>query len=149
VSSRRSQQLDTDAATSARLSRIRQKSTAPELAVGEILRSLGFYYRLTNRDLPASPDFANRRRRWAIFVHGCFWHAHAGCPRATVPKRNTDFWKAKFSANKKRDATTLKALRAQGYDAVVIWECELRDAPVVVLERLKTLQTVVTTRTAV
>ena len=56
-----------------------QKATRPELQVRRLLRELGVGYRVVNRDLPGSPDVANRRRRWAIFVNGCFWHGHRNC----------------------------------------------------------------------
>lgn len=117
--------LVVDRATSARLARIRQRNTAPELVVRGLLTELGLRYRLGNRDLPGSPDIANRKRRWAVFVHGCFWHAHAGCNRATVPKRNRKFWKEKFRDNRARDTRVLRSLRKRGYRTIVIWECEL------------------------
>ena len=116
--------LVVDAATSARLGRIRQKDTAAEQAVRRMLHRLGLRFRIRNRDLPGAPDVANRSGRWAIFVHGCFWHSHAGCKRATVPRRNREFWLAKFSANRARDARALRELRRLGYRAVVVWECE-------------------------
>lgn len=118
-----------DPETSARLARIRQKDTAAEQAVRRVLHELGLRYRIHNRDLPGAPDAANRARQWAVFVHGCFWHSHAGCYRASVPKRNRDFWIAKFTDNRARDARVARALRRRGYRAVVVWECELDDVP--------------------
>lgn len=116
-----------DADSSARLGRIRQHGTAAELTVRKLVTRLGDRYTTKNRDLPGSPDLANRRRGWVIFVHGCFWHAHANCSRATVPKRNKKFWRAKFEANRARDARAIEALKAMGFHTLVIWECELRD----------------------
>lgn len=115
----------TDRATSARLSRQKQSGTTPELAVRTLVREAGARYRISNRDLPGSPDLANRRRRWAIFVHGCFWHAHEGCVRATLPKRNRTVWRAKFQANRRRDALKRSALVELGYRVCVLWECEV------------------------
>lgn len=120
--------LVVDAATSERMGRIRQHGTAAELTTRMILTQLGLRYRTQNRDLPGSPDLANRRRRWAVFVHGCFWHAHAGCKRATVPKRNRRFWKEKLRANRSRDERALEAIKVLGFVAVVVWECELTRA---------------------
>lgn len=117
----------TDAATSARLAGIRQHGTAAELAVRRVATALGLRYRVRNRDLPGSPDLANRSRHWAVFVHGCYWHAHLGCARATVPKRNRAFWEAKFAANRARDARSVAALANKGYHIVTLWECELDD----------------------
>lgn len=119
--------LQVDPKTSARLGRVRQKDTAAEQAVRRTLHRLGLRFRVRNRDLPGTPDAANRSRRWTLFVHGCFWHAHTGCYRATVPKRNRDFWVAKFEANRARDARTVAELRRRGYRALVVWECEMDD----------------------
>ena len=107
------------------LARVKQKKTKPEEAIARILRDLGIAYRRNVKGLPGSPDFANRRRGFAIFVNGCFWHAHTGCRRATTPKNNRAFWVAKFAANRARDAAAIRALRRQGLRVIVIWECEI------------------------
>jgi len=120
--------LVTDPDTSARLGRIRQKDTAPELAVRRVLTALGLRYRTQNRDLPGSPDIANRTNRWVVLVHGCYWHRHAGCPRTTSAKRNAAFWSAKFEANQERDRRVARRLRALGYRVVTVWECQTADA---------------------
>jgi DNA mismatch endonuclease (patch repair protein) len=107
---------------------VRRKGTAPEHLVRSALNRLGYRYTLANEDLPGSPDLANRSKKWAVFVHGCYWHHHAGCPRATIPKINTAFWLAKFAANERRDAKAIEALEGLGYTLVVIWECEIQRA---------------------
>lgn len=112
--------------TSARMARIRQKDTRIEATVASALRDLGLHYRKNVRKLPGSPDFANKSKRWAVFVHGCFWHHHAGCQKATVPKSNRTFWLDKFRDNKRRDARSIRRLRRDGYRVVVIWECQER-----------------------
>jgi len=106
------------------MSRVRQHGTAPELAVRKLLTSLGLRYRLNVRSLPGSPDIANKSARKTIFVHGCFWHRHEGCRRTTTPKRNRKFWEEKFNRNQARDTERLAALRDDGYDVLVVWECE-------------------------
>lgn len=121
---RRRERIVTDAATSRRMADVRQKDTTPELAVRRALTMLGLRYRVRNRDLPGSPDIANRTRKWAVFVHGCFWHRHPGCVRSTTPKRNRAFWKKKFEANVARDARAVAALRERGFRVVTVWECE-------------------------
>ncbi|SOD96529.1 very short patch repair endonuclease [Caenispirillum bisanense] len=126
----------TDPERSRLMTRVRQKGTAPELVVRGILRSLHLGYRLQARDLPGSPDIVNRRRRWAVFVHGCYWHHHTSCRRATVPKRNHEFWTAKFAANRRRDARVVRDLRRRGYRVVIVWECETA-APDVLAARLE------------
>ena len=132
----RREELVVDAETSLRMAGIRQRDTAAEQIVRVILTRLGHAYRVSNRDLPGSPDVANRTRRWAVFVHGCFWHSHARCPRATVPKRNRRFWEEKFEANRERDTRAVASLRRLGYRVVVVWECEADKKPERVWRRL-------------
>lgn len=120
--------LEVDDATSQRMASIRQHGTTPELTVRAIVYALGRRYRTTNRDLAGSPDLANRARRWAMFVHGCFWHRHPGCRLTTTPSRNREFWLAKFKRNIERDAAAVSRLEAAGYAVAIVWECETRDA---------------------
>lgn len=119
----------TDAATSRRMADVRQKDTTPELAVRRALTLLGLRYRVRNRDLPGSPDIANRSGRWAVFVHGCFWHRHPGCVRTTMPKRNRALWIKKFEGNVMRDVRAIAALRKLGFRVITIWECETKGGP--------------------
>ena len=109
-----------------RMAAVRQRGTGPELIVRGVLKSLGLRYRTTVRSLPGSPDVANHSRRWAIFVHGCFWHAHDGCRYFSVPRRNRAFWLAKFARNRTRDAEAVRELRKHDYRVVTIWQCELQ-----------------------
>lgn len=120
--------IEFDAETSVRMGGIRQKDTTPEMTVRKALSALGLRYRVRNRDLPGSPDIANRAHRWVVFVHGCYWHRHTDCHRATTPKRNAAFWCAKFDANVARDERVIDALRAAGYHVQVVWECQTKDA---------------------
>jgi DNA mismatch endonuclease (patch repair protein) len=113
---------------SQRMGRVRQSGTTPELRVRQACSNLGMRYRTRNRDLPGSPDLANRSRRWAIFVHGCYWHRHPGCPRTTTPKTNRDFWLAKFARNCQRDCEAHAALEEAGFAVLVVWECETESA---------------------
>ena len=109
------------------MKRQKRRDTRPELVVRRIVRRLGHYYRIHNRDLPGSPDLANRKRNWAIFVNGCYWHHHEGCPRATIPKANRSWWIEKFRKNRQRDAAKEQALRSLGFEVIVIWECETKN----------------------
>jgi DNA mismatch endonuclease (patch repair protein) len=111
------------------MKRIRRIRTSPEERVSELLRVLGIKYRRAPRNLPGTPDFANKKEKWAIFVNGCFWHHHTRCRRATVPTRNRSFWTAKFDDNRRRDRAKIVALRALGFSVVVIWECETDQIP--------------------
>ena len=122
--SRQSRKLKPDRVTSIRMAGIRQKGTDIEALVAVALRGLSQHYRKNVRGLPGSPDFANRSRRWAIFVNGCFWHHHTACTKATVPKSNVRFWVEKFDANRRRDARAVRKLRGMGYKVAIVWECE-------------------------
>lgn len=100
----------------------------PERSVRSVLRQMGIGYRLRLAALPGKPDIAMIGRKTAIFVHGCFWHQHKGCKRACVPSSNTQYWIPKLAANKRRDKTAIKKLKASGWTTVTIWECETGDA---------------------
>lgn len=139
-------QPTTDAATSARMGRVRQAGTAPELIVRRALTALGMRYTTRNRDLPGSPDLANRSRLWAVFVHGCYWHRHARCRMATTPKTNTGFWLAKFARNVARDRAVRTELRRGGYDVLIIWECETESKLTLARRMAKFAQRQVTSR---
>ena len=110
------------------MSRVRQKNTDPEIAVRRCLHSLGYRFRLHRRDLPGTPDIVLPKFRKVIFVHGCFWHRHHDCSKATTPKTRVEFWSEKFRANVERDEKKGQALRDTGWEPLVIWECESKDA---------------------
>jgi DNA mismatch endonuclease (patch repair protein) len=123
------------------MARIRGRDTRPEMAVRHFAHALGFRYRLHRRDLPGTPDIVFSRFRTVIFVHGCFWHRHEGCRRATMPKTRRDFWQAKFDANVERDRRNIAMLEAADWTVIVIWECQAlskRHALATFLERLRT-----------
>ena len=119
------------------MGRVRQKGTGAELKVAAMLRGLGAAYRKNVRSLPGSPDFANRGRKWAVFVNGCFWHRHTACVRATVPKANNAFWVAKFGRNRSRDAAAIRDLRRAGFRVAIVWECEVEAAGPALLKVLE------------
>ncbi|HEX9703048.1 MAG TPA: very short patch repair endonuclease, partial [Rhodospirillales bacterium] len=118
-------------ARSVLMARIRGVNTSPEIQVRKLLHSLGYRYRLHAKSLPGTPDIAFTGRKKAIFVHGCFWHRHPGCKKATTPKTRTKFWREKFAANKKRDRRKLAELSELGWDYLVIWECETNSISVI------------------
>ena len=67
-------------------------------------------------------------RKLAIFVHGCFWHGHDCARGARMPKTNRPYWETKIARNRARDAAHLEALAKLGWRALIVHECELRDA---------------------
>lgn len=109
------------------MSGIRGKDTKPELMVRKALFGMGYRFRLHRKDLPGRPDIVLPGRRIAIFVHGCFWHAHPDCRFAKTPATRTGFWAVKLQQNRDRDARDLALLRDAGWRTLVVWECALRD----------------------
>lgn len=112
---------------SANMSKVRGKDTGPELRVRSLAHRMGLRFRLHREDLPGTPDLVFPRHRLAVFVHGCFWHRHEGCRRATTPGTRREFWSTKFAATVERDARQTKALEDLGWRVLVVWECELKD----------------------
>lgn len=109
------------------MSKIRGKNTKPEMIVRRCLHSLGFRFRLHSKRLPGSPDIVLPKYKSVIFVHGCFWHRHPGCNKATTPKSNVQFWSDKLNGNVKRFAVVQKELSSLGWSVIVVWECETKD----------------------
>jgi DNA mismatch endonuclease, patch repair protein len=119
----------TDTMTRAQRSRcmaaVRSRDTSPERLAAGLLRDLGVRFRRNVKSLPGSPDLVVSSRRVAVFVHGCFWHAHENCPKATVPKSNRRFWTAKLDRNRQRDRSTVRRLRRLGWSVLTVWTCKL------------------------
>ncbi len=110
---------------------VKGRDTSPEIAVRAMLRPFAPGYRLHRKDVPGNPDIAFIGRKRAIFVHGCFWHGHDCARGARMPKANADYWRAKIARTVARDAAHREKLAAQGWRALTIWECELKDAAAV------------------
>lgn len=112
---------------------VRQRGTSLELAVRKAVAPYRIRYRLNSKDLPGSPDLSNKTRRWAIFVHGCFWHGHSNCKKTKggaggrIPASNRSFWAAKIRSNRERDARKAWELRRRGFRVLTIWECQTPD----------------------
>jgi len=109
------------------MSKIRSKNTKPELTIRSMLHKSGFRYRLHKRDLPGKPDIVLKKYNTVIFVHGCFWHQHKGCKRATLPKSNKDYWLPKLKKNKAKDKRYKFLLKKLGWKVITIWECETKN----------------------
>ena len=105
---------------------IRCKDTKPERIVRRLLHGLGYRYRLHRSDLPGKPDLVFPGRRKAIFVHGCFWHAH-GCRRGQPPKSRLDYWLPKLERNRERDAEKRASLESLSWSVLTVWQCEIGD----------------------
>lgn len=112
---------------SAIMAAVGRADTAPEMVVRRLAHGLGYRFRMHRRDLVGKPDIAFPKLRKLIFVHGCFWHRHAGCRHTSMPKTRVEFWSAKFDGNVRRDAAVIEALEADGWCCLVVWGCETRD----------------------
>lgn len=109
------------------MSRVRSANTRPEMRIRRALHAAGHRFRIQARDLPGRPDIVFRGDRVAIFVHGCFWHRHEGCPHSRTPKTRLEFWTEKFAANVERDRAATTRLENAGWTVLTIWECDTRD----------------------
>ena len=108
------------------MSRIRSVNTKPEELVRKYLFSKGFRYRKNVSTLPGKPDIVLPKYKTCLFVNGCFWHKHEGCKYFVWPKNNAEFWKKKINGNVERDLQQQTLLREQGWNVIVVWECEIR-----------------------
>ncbi|MBR1226894.1 DNA mismatch endonuclease Vsr [Bradyrhizobium sp. AUGA SZCCT0176] len=103
------------------------RHTAPEMIVRKLIHGLGFRFRLHQKRLPGSPDLVLARHGAVIFVNGCFWHGH-DCSKGRLPKTRLDFWVPKIRRNQARDTDATKALEADGWRVLTIWQCETKDS---------------------
>ena len=110
------------------MSRVRSRGTGPERSLRRLLTDMGYRYRLHYSLLAGKPDIAFPGRRKVIWVHGCFWHRHQGCPRAALPKSRQGFWLPKLEGNRRRDRAVEEEAQRLGWGTLVVWECELREA---------------------
>jgi DNA mismatch endonuclease (patch repair protein) len=118
------------------MAKVRNKDTAPELAVRRLLHAAGLRFRLHRKDLPGKPDIVLPRHRIAVFVHGCFWHGH-DCPRGSRPASNVEFWTGKIDKNMARDQAARDALVASQWNPVTIWECDLAGSTAALIDRIR------------
>ena len=81
--------------------------------------------KLQYKRVPGRPDIAFPGHRKVIWVHGCFWHGHPGCPKGTLPKSRQDFWVPKLEGNRSRDIAVQAEAQRLGWQTLVVWECEL------------------------
>lgn len=123
---------------SANMRAIKSSNTKPEMIVRKLTHNMGFRYRLHRKDLAGKPDLVFASRKKIIFVHGCFWHQHPDdkCADARPPRSNSDYWTPKLERNKIRDRENMALLKENGWDVMVIWECETKE-PDTLANRIK------------
>ncbi|WP_343466999.1 very short patch repair endonuclease [Rhodococcus aetherivorans] len=100
----------------------RSRDTKPELAVRRLLHKQGLRYRVNVRPLPSlrrTADIVFPSKHIAVFIDGCYWH---GCPQHYVAsKSNREYWDAKISMNRARDAETTETLANSGWTVLRYW----------------------------
>jgi DNA mismatch endonuclease (patch repair protein) len=106
---------------------VHSSQTKPEMIVQQMLESLGYHFLLHQHDLPGRPDIVFPERHKVIFVHGCFWHQHPNCKQAARPQSNTNYWNKKLDRNILRDKDNIRSLRADGWEILILWECEVKN----------------------
>lgn len=111
---------------SALMAKVGSKNTVPEMRVRKVAHALGYRFRLHRKDLPGKPDLVFPGRRKIIFVHGCFWHRHEDCAKASHPATRQEFWSDKFARNVARYSEVILELERLGWAVMVIWECETK-----------------------
>lgn len=109
------------------MAKVRGENTSPERLVRSLVHRMGYRFRLHCKDLPGKPDIVLPRHKKVIFVHGCFWHQHEGCPHAARPTSNIEYWNRKLDRNIIRDRENLHKLEYLGWNVLIVWECETRD----------------------
>ena len=105
---------------------VQSRNTKPEKKVRSLLHAKGYRFRIHRKDLPGNPDIVLVKYKKVIFVNGCFWHQHIGCPKAKRPNTRKKFWDKKLNENLKRDKWNLLELGALGWDSHIIWECQTK-----------------------
>lgn len=114
----------------------KRRDTKPEVLVRRMLREMGFPgYRCDWGKAPGRPDVAFVGRKLAIEIRGCFWHRCPTCS-LSVPKKNLDYWEAKFARNVERDEQNLAALEEAGWKVLVLWEHQLKKKELPATRRL-------------
>ena len=109
------------------MAQIKSKGMKPEMRVRRLLHGLGYRYRLHRTDLPGRPDLVFSTRCKVVFVNGCFWHFHSGCPNVRIPATNREYWVKKLERNRARDERNIESLEKRGWAVMTVWECQLQD----------------------
>ena len=115
------------------MSRIRSRDTRPELIVRRLLHARGLRYRKHVPGLPGRPDVVFATARVAVFVDGDFWH---GWRFPDWKEKLAPYWRAKVERNMRRDATSCRQLRADGWTVIRLWEHEIEARPVACADRI-------------
>jgi DNA mismatch endonuclease, patch repair protein len=115
----------------------RSVDTRPEMALRSELHRRGLRFRKHVALVPGlrfRPDIVFPRQRVVVECLGCFWHC---CPvDGTMPRTNSDYWRAKLARNVERDQRNARAVTQAGWQLVIVWEHE---DPIAAADRIEML----------
>jgi DNA mismatch endonuclease Vsr len=104
---------------------VKHKDTLPELIIQSLIRDMGVTYECECRVFHTKPDIIIVDMKKVFFINGCFWHGHT-CKRGTLPVSNHTYWQNKIEKTKIRDNKNYAELTENGWNYLVIWECEIK-----------------------
>ena len=107
------------------MSRIRGTNTKIDLAMRDMLGSMGYKYEMYPK-MFGNPDFILSRKRIAIFCDGDFWHGYKYHEKKRPAKK---FWREKIERNMARDVTVSRRLRREGWSVLRFWEHDIEKDP--------------------
>lgn len=110
------------------MSRIKGKNSLPEMVVRKYLHRQGFRYRLHVKTLPGKPDMVLPKYKTVVLIHGCFWHGHKHCKKASLPKSSIEWWTKKLEVNANNDIKNIRTLQKLGWYVITVWQCELNSS---------------------
>ena len=111
----------------------RNKTT--ELRIRAALMRAGVRgWKLNYRVIKGSPDIFFLTENIAVFLDGCFWHGCETCGH--IPKKNSDFWRAKITRNKERDDLNNISLTEAGITVIRFWEHEINKSLLSCIEKI-------------
>ncbi len=108
------------------MSKIRGKSTKPEILFRKALWNKGVRYRVNSKKIPGRPDISIQKYKLAIFIDGEFWHGYNWPEKKEKWKTNKDFWIPKIERNMQRDRQVNKQLEELGYTVFRFWTNEIK-----------------------
>ena len=107
------------------MSQIRGKNTKIEIKMKRILKETGYKFEM-HPEMYGNPDFANKRKRIAIFCDGDFWHGY----RYEIKKKPAKkYWRDKIENNMRRDKRYSRNLRRDGWSVLRLWEHDIEKNP--------------------
>ena len=121
------------------MSHISGRETKPEVLIRKLLFDKGFRYRKNVKSLRGKPDIVLQKYRTVVFIHGCFWHGHEGCPKSKLPDTRKEFWEKKILGNMNRDKVDVDILKKDGWKVITVWQCEINN----VAKRVKRVKSLI------